>query len=144
MVELEARLNDLLSACDEKIKRLENQNIKWNNFNTNLSEMKKFHWKCQKESSANNKSWNVPDDRLQITKGFQSQVKARMVTLDELERDAQYLFSDSANIPEVQAIKIEVENVKQDVTVLHQDVDEQSAKVSEDLEHWQKLQEWNC
>merc|ERR1712106_238245 len=46
-------------------------------------------------------------------------------------------FSDSANIPEVQAIKIEVESVKQDVTVLHHDVDEQSAKVSEDLEHWQ-------
>ena len=60
-----------------------------------------------------------------------------MVTLDQLERDAQYLFSDSANIPEVQAIQIEVESVKQDVTVLHNDVDEQSAKVSEDLEHWQ-------
>ena len=51
-----------------------------------------------------------------------------MVTLDQLERDAQYLFSDSANIPEVQAIQIEVESVKQDVTVLHNDVDEQSAK----------------
>ena len=54
-----------------------------------------------------------------------------MVTLDQLERDAQYLFSDSANMPEVQAIQIEVESVKQDVTVLHNDVDEQSAKVSE-------------
>ena len=51
-------------------------------------------------------------------------MKARMVTLDQLERDAQYLFSDSANIPEVQAIQIEVESVKQDVTVLHNDVDE--------------------
>ena len=51
-----------------------------------------------------------------------------MVTLDQLERDAQYLFSDSANIPEVQAIQIEVESVKQDATVLHNDVDEQSAK----------------
>ena len=38
---------------------------------------------------------------------------------------------------EVKAIKNEVESVKQDVTVLHNDVDEQSAKVSEDLEHVQ-------
>merc|ERR1712128_33171 len=60
-----------------------------------------------------------PDDRLKMTKDLQSQVKARMVTLDELERDAQYLFADSANIPEVQALKIDVESVKQDVTVPH-------------------------
>ena len=36
--------------------------------------------------------------------------------------------ADSANIPEVQAIQIEAESVKQNVTVLHNDVDKQSAK----------------
>ena len=40
-------------------------------------------------------------------------------------------------MPEVKAIKNEVESVKQDATVLHNDVDPKSAKVSEDLEHWQ-------
>ena len=31
-----------------------------------------------------------PDDRLRMTKDLQNQVKARMVTLDQLERDAQW------------------------------------------------------
>ena len=73
-----------------------------------------------------------------MTRELQNQVKARMATLDELERDAQFLFNDSANVSEVEAIKIEVANVKQDVSVLHHDVEEQSTKVSEDLDYWQK------
>ena len=35
-----------------------------------------------------------PDDRLKMTKELQNQVKARMVILDGLERDAQFLFDD--------------------------------------------------
>ena len=35
-----------------------------------------------------------PDNRLKMTKELQNQVKARMVTLDGLERDAQFLFDD--------------------------------------------------
>ena len=137
MADLEARLNTLLSACDEKIKSLENLNIRWSNFNKNLTEMKSFIQGAKKNLHQITSLEMSPDDRLKMTKDLQNQVKARMVTLNELERDAQYLFSDSAHIPEVQAIKIEVESVKQDVTVLHHDVDEQSTKVSEDLEHWQ-------
>ena len=82
-----------------------------------------------------------PEDRLKMTKELQHQVKARMATLDELERDAQFLFNDSAHVPEVAAIKVEVENVKQDVNVLHTDVDKQSSKVSEDLQYWQKYRD---
>ena len=36
---------------------------------------------------------------------------------------------------------MEVENVKQDVSVLHTDVDKQSSKVSEDLQYWQKYRD---
>ena len=117
-----------VSACDKKIKRLEDLNIKWTNFNKNLSEMKNFIESAKTNLQQITSLEMSPDDRLRMTKDLQNQVKARMVTLDQLERDAQYLFSDSANIPEVQAIQIEVESVKQDVTVLHNDVDEQSAK----------------
>ena len=35
-----------------------------------------------------------PDDRLKMTIELQNQVKARMVILDGLERDAQFLFDD--------------------------------------------------
>ena len=35
-----------------------------------------------------------PDDRLKMTIELQNQVKARMVALDGLERDAQFLFDD--------------------------------------------------
>ena len=136
--ELEARLNELLSACDEKIKRLEDLNIKWTNFNKNLAEMKNFVESAKKNLHQITSLEMSPEDRLKMTKELQNQVKARMATLDELERDAQYLFSDSANIADVEAMKLEVESVKQDVTVLHHDVDEQSSKVSEDLQHWQQ------
>ena len=136
--ELEARLNELLSACDEKIKRLEDLNIKWTNFNKNLAEMKSFVESAKKNLNQITSLEMSPEDRLRMTKELQSQVKARMATLDELERDAQYLFNDSANIAEVKAMKMEVESVKQDVTVLHHDVDSQSSKVSEDLQHWQQ------
>ena len=42
MAELEARLNELLASCDEKIKTLESLNVQWINFNRNLSDMKSF------------------------------------------------------------------------------------------------------
>ena len=135
--ELEERLNELLSACDEKIKNLEHLNIKWNNFNKNLEVMKTFIDGAKKNLNQITSLDMSPEDRLRMTKELQNQVKARMSTLDDLERDAQYLFNDSANVSEVQAMKIEIENVKLDVSTLHHDVDEQSTKVSEDIHYWQ-------
>ena len=138
IAELEARLHELLTACDEKIKNLEHLNIKWANFNKNLAEMKSFVDVAKKNLHQITSLEMSPEDRLRMTRELQNQVKARMATLDELERDAQFLFNDSANVSEVEAIKIEVANVKQDVSVLHHDVEEQSTKVSEDLDYWQK------
>ena len=138
---LETRLKELLTACDEKIKNLEHLNIKWTNFNKNLAEMKSFVDSAKKNLNQITSLEMSPEDRLKMTKELQYQVKARIATLDELEKDAQFLFNDSANSPEVAAIKVEVESVKQDVSFLHQDVDKQSSKVSEDLQFWQKYRE---
>merc|ERR1712016_188371 len=76
--ELEARLNELLSACDEKIKRLEDLNIKWTNFNKNLAEMKSFVESAKKNLNQITSLEMSPEDRLRMTKELQSQVKARM------------------------------------------------------------------
>ena len=103
---LEARLKELLTACDEKIKNLETLNIKWTNFNKNLAEMKSFVDGARKNLTQITSLEMSPEDRLKMTKELQHQVKARMATLDELERDAQFLFNDSANVPEVAAIKV--------------------------------------
>ena len=137
MAELEARLNELLASCDEKIKTLESLNIQWINFNRNLADMKNFVEGARKNLQQITSLDMSPDDRLRMTRDLQNQVKDRMKTLEALEKDAQYLFADSANIPEVKEIQIQVNTVKEEVIVLHTEVNDQSAKISEDLEHWQ-------
>ena len=137
MAELEARLNELLASCDEKIKTLESLNVQWINFNRNLSDMKTFVESARKNLHQITSLDMSPDDRLKMTRDLQNQVKDRMKTLEDLERDAQYLFSDSVNLAEVEDIKVQVETVKEEVNVLHTEVDDHSAKISEDLEHWQ-------
>ena len=72
MAELEARLNDLLSACDDKIKRLEDLNIKWTNFNKNLSEMKNFIESAKTNLQQITSLEMHPDDRLRMTKDLQT------------------------------------------------------------------------
>ena len=113
-------------------------NIKWTNFNNNLAEIKNFVEGAEKNLSTNTSLEMSPEDRLKMTKDLQNQVNDRMKTLQDLENDAKFLFSDSDSIPEVNEIKSEVAAVKNDVIVLHKDVDDNSDKVSQDLEHWQK------
>ena len=137
MAELAARLNELLVSCDEKIKTLEGLNIQWINFNRNLADMKSFVESAKRNLHQITSLDMSPEDRLRMTQDLQNQVKDRMKTLEDLERDAQYLFSDSVNIAEVEDIKIQVKTVKEEVNVLHTEVDDHSAKISEDLEHWQ-------
>ncbi len=97
MSELEARLNELLTQCDDRIKHLEDLNIKWTNFNKNLKEMKSFIESAKRNLSQITGLEMSPEDRLKMTKDLQIQVKERMKTLENLERDAQYLFSGMFN-----------------------------------------------
>ena len=141
MAELEARLNQLLSQCDDKIKHLEDLNIKWTNFSRNLAEMKGFIESAKKNLHQITSLEMSPEDRLKMTKDLQSQVKEKMETLQRLEQDAQYLFSGSPDIQEIQMFNTEVQTVKKEVNELHSNVDEQTNKVSKDLEHWMRYKD---
>ena len=136
MAELEARLNQLLSQCDEKIKHLEDLDIKWTNFNRNLAEMKGFIESAKKNLYQITSLEMSPEDRLKMTKDLQAQVKEKMETLQRLEQDAAFLFSGSPDIQEIKMFNSEVLTVKKEVNELHSNVDEQTNKVSKDLEHW--------
>ncbi len=106
MAELEARLNDLLAQCDEKIKHLVDLNIKWTNFNKNLVEMKVFIENAKKNLSQITSLEMSPEDRLKMTKELQNQVKEKMKTLENLEKDAQFLFAGSTDIHEIKEFKV--------------------------------------
>ena len=142
MADLEARLNELLSQCDEKIRHLEDLNVKWTNFSKNLAEMKGFIESAKKNLGQITSLEMSPEDRLRMTRELQHQVRERMKTLESLERDAQFLFAESPELPEVDELRHEVATVKMSVTQLNENVDDQSAKISEDLEHWTRYK--NC
>ena len=63
MSELEARLNELLSQCDERIQQLETLDIKWTNFNKNLKEMKSFIESAKRNMTQITSLEMSPEDR---------------------------------------------------------------------------------
>ncbi len=135
MADMQKKLNNLLEECDEKIKHLEDLNIKWSDFNENLGELK--NWVGHARTKLNQiLTIDVsPEDRVKMTKELQGDVKHKMKRLESLERDAEALYGDAAGLKE------EVTGVKRDVEALNSDVDQHSTNVARDLEHWQEYQD---
>ncbi len=75
-----------------------------------------------------------------MTRELQSDVKSQMSNLEALEKDAESLFKGVPS-PDVNSIREEVSEVKKDVEALNTSVDQHSASVVQDLEHWQDYQQ---
>ncbi len=137
---MQQKLNDLLEECDEKIKNLEDLNIKWADFNGNLGNLK--NWVNHARTKLNQiLAIDVsPDDRVKMTKELQGDVKAKMKRLQSLERDAEALCCGDGSALAAGLIE-EVSGVKRDVEALNMDVDQHSNNVAKDLENWHAYRE---
>ena len=140
MADMQKKLNNLLEECDEKIQHLEDLNIKWSDFNQNLGDLK--NWVGHARTKLNQiLTIDVsPEDRVKMTKELQGDVKEKMKRLESMERDAEALYNDGSVA--AAGLKEEVSGVKRDVEALNVDVDQHSANVERDLEHWQHYQDY--
>jgi len=115
MAAMQKKLNDLLEECDEKIGHLEALDVKWNDFNHNLSELKGWVGAAKSKLKQIMDVEVSPGDRMQMTRELQGDVKDKMLRLADLERDAESLFEDSSL--NVNDLRQEVDVVKKDVEV---------------------------
>ncbi len=139
MAEMQKKLNNLLEECDDKIKHLEDLNIKWADFNQNLGDLKSWVGVARTKLDQILTIDISPDDRVRMTKELQGDVKDKMKRLENLEKDAEALYGDGSVV--ASGLRGEVSDVKRDVEALNVDVDEHSANVAKDLEYWQEYQD---
>ena len=145
VAEMERRLSELLNECDTKIQHLSDLNIKWTEFNKNLSELKGWVGGARKKLDQILTVDISPEDRARLTKELQADVKCRMKQLEKLESDAEVLLGSSpagSDCPTMVAgLQEEVESVKVDVQKLNTSVEEHSSNMACDLDNWNEYQE---
>ena len=142
VAEMERRLSELLNECDTKIQHLSDLNIKWTEFNKNLSELKGWVGGARKKLDQILTVDISPEDRARLTKELQADVKCRMKQLEKLESDAEVLLGSSpASDCTMAGLQEEVESVKVDVQKLNTSVEEHSSSIACDLDNWNEYQE---
>ena len=142
VADMEKRLSELLNECDTKIQHLSDLNIKWTEFNQNLSELKGWVGGARKKLDQILAIDISPEDRARLTKELQADVKSRMNQLEKLESDAEGLLGSSpASDRTMVGLQEEVESVKVDVQWLNTSVEEQSGNIACDLDNWNEYQE---
>ena len=72
VAEMEQRLSELLNECDTKIQNLSDLNIKWTEFNRNLSELKGWVGSARKKLDQILTIDISPEDRAKLTKELQA------------------------------------------------------------------------
>lgn len=137
--EIEQRITDTLSNVQENVTLLEQYNTKWNTLSSTLGQLHSWtvHEAPQLLTSIDVYSI-TPKDRVEKTELLKSEVSNKMKVLHELNQQATNLLV--TNSPDAQKLKGQIAEIQEKVALLNQNIESQSAIVSDDYKNWEMYQ----
>lgn len=134
--EIEQRFNQTVENVQERVVLLEQYNTKWTEFHNKLGEL--HNWTVESApmliSSVQDENL-APEEKVTKTTLLQSELSHKITLLNQLNKDASQLAIEDN--PDVKKLQGQVSELQERVIAINQDVENQAANLSKDLESWQ-------
>lgn len=147
--ETEKKLEVTLEKVEKKVIELKEYNVRWNTFQTKLSDLKTWTQHSAPQSIGNIDASTSPEERVRKTEILQKQIYEKITILKTLEQESTILISTDAKHPEAQQLRENIKKIRHQVEALNKSVADQRDLEAQNLETWkeyevgiQKLKPW--